>query len=129
MKVKSICGIILAASDPEALAEFYAQALGLEFQREAHGALTTHFGVDIGEVHFGIHPPENLGRGEVGNARSSVAFNVDSVAGAAARLEALGAEQVLPPHDEGFGTVATYRDPEGNLFEIVELDYEFGGPQ
>jgi hypothetical protein len=35
---------------------------------------------------------------------------------------------VVPPHDEGFGQVATWQDPEGNLFETVELSYAFGAP-
>ena len=30
-----------------------------------------------------------------------------------------------PPHDEGFGQVASFKDPEGNLFEVVELTHEF----
>jgi hypothetical protein len=41
-------------------------------------------------------------------------------------LEALGARQVAVPHDEGFGMVAAYEDPEGNPFEIIELEYDFG---
>ena len=56
MSVTSVCGIILASPDPKALAEFYSDALGISFEREEHGGLLEHFGVDIGEVHFGIHP-------------------------------------------------------------------------
>lgn len=41
-------------------------------------------------------------------------------------IEELGAIEVIAPHDEGFGMVTTYADPQGNHFEIVELDYEFG---
>jgi hypothetical protein len=32
---------------------------------------------------------------------------------------------VQPGHDEGFGKVARYTDPEGNPFEIIELSYQF----
>lgn len=126
MSVKSICGIILAADDPQALAVFYAKALGLEFEREDHGGLAVHFGTDIGAVHFGIHPPQNLGMASAGNASASIAFNVRSLDEIIPRLEGLGAREIAPPHDEGFGMVATYVDPAGNPFEIVELDYEFG---
>ena len=126
MKTKSICGVILASRDPKALADFYSKALGLTFEREEHGGLDVHFGVDIGEIHFGIHPPKNLGRPEVGRSSTSIAFNVDSLATVAATLKELGAVQITEPHDEGFGMVASYEDPEGNPFEVVELSYDFG---
>lgn len=126
MSTRSICGVILAARDPHALAEFYGGALGLSFEREEHGGLEVHYGVDLGEVHFGIHPPANLGLDRAGGGSTSIAFNVDSLEAVGARLAALGAEQIAAPHDEGFGLVASYRDPEGNPFEVVELDYAFG---
>lgn len=125
MATRSICGVILAARDPERLARFYAEALELDFEREDHGGLDTHFGVDLGSVHFGIHPPQNLDREAPGNGAAVIAFAVDSLAAAIARLDGLGARQLRAPHDEGFGPVASYADPEGNAFEIVELTYEF----
>ena len=129
MHVKSICGIILASENPGTLAEFYASALGLRFAREDHGGLETHYGVDIGECHFGIHPPANLFRNAAGNASASIAFNVDSLDDVRSRLRKLGAVEVAAPHDEGFGLVAAYTDPEGNPFEVVELSYEFGAEE
>lgn len=125
MSVKSVCGIILASRDPKALAEFYSAALGITFEREEHGGLLEHFGTDIGEVHFGIHPLENLGQPSAGNSSTCIAFNVESLREVISRLDELGAHEVVGPHDEGFGMVATYADPQGNHFEIVELDYEF----
>jgi len=125
MSVKSICGVILASKDPQALADFYASALDLVFEREEHGDLDVHFGVDIGEIHFGIHPPENLRRKHVGNTTTSIAFNVDDFDKVLARLQKLGAKQVVEPHDEGFGMVTMFEDPEANQFEVVTLDYEF----
>jgi predicted enzyme related to lactoylglutathione lyase len=125
MSVKSICGAILVSRDPDALARFYSQALELSFQREDHGGLAPHWGVDIGTVHFGIHPPENFRRDEAGQASVVLTFDVASLAACQARLEGLGATCVQPPHDEGFGLVASFRDPEGNQFELVELQYSF----
>ena len=114
MGVRSICGVVLAAGNPRALADFYGAALGLRFEREDHGDLLEHFGTDIGEVHFGIHPPANLRRTDPGNASASIAFDVDSLEDFLERLAALGARQLAPPHDEGFGRVAAFEDPEGN---------------
>ncbi len=126
MSVKSICGVILASPNPKALADFYSDALGITFEREEHGGMLEHFGADIGEVHFGIHPPDNLGMPSAGNSSTSIAFNVESLREVVSRLENLGAVEIAAPHDEGFGLVATYADPQGNHFEIVELEYEFG---
>ena len=125
MKIKSICGVIIASKDPQKLAEFYSSVFEVEFERELHGDLVEHFGIDIGTIHLGIHPPENLGRSEVGNASVSIAYNVDSLDDVSQRLSKLGAEEVTAAHDEGFGMVATYKDLEGNQFEVVELTYEF----
>ena len=125
MNLKSICGVILASSNPEKLAEFYSAVFEVKFEREIHGDLIEHFGIDIGEIHLGIHPPENLNMSEVGNSSFSIAYNVESLSQVMQRLAEQNAIQVLPPHDEGFGIVASYKDPEGNQFEVVELSYDF----
>lgn len=127
MNIKSICGVIIGSDDPERLARFYSKAFGVSFEEEDHGNLEIHFGLDVGEVHLGIHPLENLNMERAGNSSISVAYNVVSLKEVMANLAELNAVMIISPHDEGFGTVATYKDPDGNYFEIVELDYEFGG--
>lgn len=52
-------------------------------------------------------------------------FDATSLAECRARLERLGARCIQPPHDEGFGIVAPFSDPEGIPFEIVEPAYGF----
>ena len=126
MKIKSICGVIIASKNPNLLADFYSQVFDVRFEEENHGSLGKHYGVDIGEVHLGIHPPENLEKSEIGNSSTSVAYNISSLEEVMSRLSKANAVQIRAPHDEGFGMVATYKDPEGNQFEIVELNYEFG---
>ena len=81
--------------------------------------------MDVGERHFGIHPPHNLKKDQVGNSTASIAFNIDSLEKTTGCLNNLGAKQVVAAHDEGFGLVASFLDIDGNMFEIVELNYEF----
>jgi len=126
MGLKSVCGVILVSDNPARLAEFYGHVLEVEFEVENHGDLQPHYGVDAGLLHFAIHPPGNLARSTPGNANVMVAFNVDSLDKTMSRLRQLDARQLQAPHDEGFGPVASYLDPDGNTFEIVELNYEFG---
>lgn len=125
MPARSVCGVILVSDDPERLATFYADVLDVAFEREDHGGLDVHFGVDLRECHLGIHPPSNFAGHRGGGAVT--AFQVDDVDAHAARLAARGAALVLAPHDEGFGRTATWRDPDGNLVELVELTHVFGG--
>ncbi|WIO74120.1 VOC family protein [Porticoccaceae bacterium LTM1] len=123
--VKSICGVILSSADPAALAKFYSAIMDISFEPEKHGNLHVHFGADIGEVHFGIHPPENLAKSATGYSTTTIAFNVASLDMVIEKLKALGAKEVIAPHNEGFGLTTTYMDPEGNHLELVELDYNF----
>jgi predicted enzyme related to lactoylglutathione lyase len=82
--------------------------------------------VDVGSVHFGIHPPGNFRQAAAGQGSVVLTFDVTSLAECRARLEKLGARCLVPTHDEGFGLVASFSDPDGNPFEIVELAYRFG---
>jgi predicted enzyme related to lactoylglutathione lyase len=127
MTVKSLCGAILISHDPDVLARFYGKVLETEFQREDHAGLAPHWGVDLGTIHFGIHPPVNFAGRGAGRGGVVLAFDVTSLAECESRLTALGAPCVQAVRDEGFGKVATYQDPDGNLFELVELDYDFEG--
>ena len=112
VSVKSICGAILVSARPELLAELYGAALGLSLEREEHGGHAPHWGIDIGRIHFGIHPPENFQKQESGNASVVLAFDVTSLKECQARLERLGTPCFQVPHDEGFGVVASFTDPE-----------------
>jgi predicted enzyme related to lactoylglutathione lyase len=125
MAIKSVCGVILISDDAERLARFYERALGLTFEREDHAGLLAHFGTNIGELHFAIHPPGNFKLPRAAGGSVAVAFNVDALAEHQPRLKEAGAVLVAAAHDEGFGVVETYRDPDGNTFEIVELNFDF----
>lgn len=125
MAVKSICGVILVSDSPGSLVKFYSEVLSVEFVQEDHGGLAPHWGTDIGSIHLGIHPPENFNRSAVKASGTVVTFDVDSIAECQGKIENLGGKCIEPKHDEGFGPVAAYLDPEGNQFEIVELSYQF----
>jgi catechol 2,3-dioxygenase-like lactoylglutathione lyase family enzyme len=125
MRAKSVCGVILVTGDVERLAGFYRDTLGLPLEREVHGDLPAHYGIDIGTVHLGIHPPASFGRTEVRNGGSVVAIEVDDLDAWLERLAAHGLMPVIAKHDEGFGPVAAIEDPDGNLIELVQLTYDF----
>lgn len=126
MSVKSICGVIITTKEMEPLVRFYRDVVGLPLQKEEHGGLDVHYGIDLGRVHFAIHPLSDFGETTPGNAATKIAFEVDSLTAYVRRLNEHGVACVNEPHDEGFGPVASFKDPDGNLIELVELKYEFG---
>jgi catechol 2,3-dioxygenase-like lactoylglutathione lyase family enzyme len=125
-KPTSVCGVILITDDVERLRSFYEEdVLGLQLEREEHGNLPVHYGVDIGTTHLGIHSPQSLGRAKLRPGGAVIALEVDSLDSWLERMAANGVQPVVPKHDEGFGAVAAIEDPDGNLIELVELNYEF----
>ncbi|MCI0485446.1 MAG: VOC family protein [Blastocatellia bacterium] len=125
MRVESVCGVIFTTERLDEMVGFYRDVLGLALEPEEHGGLDRHYGVNMGSLHFAIHPLSSFDETKAGNASAKVAFQVDSLSEYVARLEAHGYKPVREPHDEGFGPVASFRDPDGNLIELVELSFDF----
>lgn len=129
MSATSICGVIITTERMEDMVAFYELALGVELEREEHGDLDVHYGVDFGnQVHFALHPPGDFKKSEAGTASVKVAFTVPKLTEVVERLAAEGHSPYMDPHDEGFGPVAAFEDPDGNVLELVELTYEFEQP-
>jgi len=115
-------GVLLVSENPERLATFYRDVLDLPLEEERHGDTLPHWGCNVGDIHFAIHPiddfPEDRKSG-VGAVK--LAFNVFDVRALAAKLEARGAELLYPPKDTGFFVSAAILDPDGNFIELTEL--------
>ena len=122
---RSVCGIIFVTDGVEGLAAFYRDTIGLALEREEHGDLPAHYGVDVGATHVGIHPPQSFRRTDARGGGTICAVQVDGLDAWLERLAAKGVEPLIAKHDEGFGPVAAVEDPDGNLIELVELDYDF----
>ena len=125
MKVESVCGVIFTTERLNEMVAFYKEILGLALEPEEHGELDRHYGVNLGNLHFAIHPLSSFDEAKTGNSSAKIAFQVDSLSEYVARLEANGYKCEREPHDEGFGPVASLRDPDGNLIELVELSFDF----
>ncbi len=110
------------SEDLNRLLPFYRDVVGLPVGMEAPGfvimgdpnapalALGTH-----SEVHGRNAEP----------ARHIVGLEVDDVDAEYARLKAAGVEFIEPPTASGDGVrIATFRDPEGNLLQLLQ----FSGP-
>lgn len=121
MLIDSVGAILLISPDARALADFYANALELPLEDEVHEGVPLHYGCEIGSVHFAIHPADGWPGVNTKNSQSPViVLNTASAAKVAERLREADVE-ASGPYDHGFAHVVSFRDPDGNLVEVLEL--------
>ena len=118
--IDRVTAILLISPDPRALADFYRNALGLLLQDEEHPGVPLHYGCDVGGVHLAIHSSAGFVGVPTRDAQSPViVLGTSSVKAVAERLSANGV-QIIGPTDHGFGLIVSFRDPDGNLVEVLQ---------
>jgi catechol 2,3-dioxygenase-like lactoylglutathione lyase family enzyme len=120
--VRFLSGLILVSEQPERLADFYRDVLGLALAEEQHGDTAPHWGCELGDVHFAIHPVADYEGEPTATGAVKLAFMVFDLAGFVPWLQARGIPLCYPPTE--FGTesrITAIRDPDGNLIELTEL--------
>lgn len=119
--IDGVSAILLISPDAAKLAAFYRDALGLDLRDEVHDGLPSHYGCELGPVHFAIHPAEGWPGKATREAQSPViALATSDAQATVARLNAAG-WNVAEPTDHGFAWVAAFRDPDGNHIELVQM--------
>jgi predicted enzyme related to lactoylglutathione lyase len=105
----------LPTSDPEALARFYSECFGLDFQLDMGWiAFLTSKSSQTVELH-------TASQGGSGTDLPVISIGVDNIDEAEASVRAFGAEIVYGPVNESWGLRRFYfRDPAGNLVNVVD---------
>lgn len=117
--------VILVSRDARRLAWFYREVLGMPLKEEKHDGTETHFGCELGDLHFAIHPIENFPekadapKHGVGSVR--MAFEVFDMEAFVKRLEDQGVAPLYSPREMGPMLVTAVRDPDGNEVEFTQL--------
>ena len=119
--IEFLSGVILVSESPEALADFYTKILGVPLKPEQHDDTAPHWGCDLGDIHFAIHPVADFPDGRSGVGSVKLAFNVWDIDAMAARLERAGQQLLYPPRDTGFFLSTALQDPDGNLVELTQM--------
>ncbi|MBI2935478.1 MAG: VOC family protein [Chloroflexi bacterium] len=117
--ITDLVGVILWTDHLEDMRHFYQELLGLTLHSHHNDFIT--FEVRPGlRLSIGTH---NRVHGHNPDPhRIMVNLGVEDIHAAAQRLTAQGVEFLRPPEQEAWGGwVATFRDPDGNLLQLLEL--------
>ena len=121
MLISGVGAVLLLSPDAKALAEFYVSALGLPLVEEVHDEVPVHYACDLGSVHFAIHPADGWpGTPTLDSQSPVIALNTLDAGAVADSLRAAGID-ASGPIDHGFACVVSFRDPDGNHIEVLEV--------
>jgi catechol 2,3-dioxygenase-like lactoylglutathione lyase family enzyme len=116
--LRFVSAILLTSRRAERLMEFYRDALGLPLVEERHGKTPLHWGCELGDVHFAIHPRADAPA--PGPIR--LAFWVVDLHAFARVLEERGIALRYPVHPLGPTSLVTaIVDPDGNEIELTQM--------
>lgn len=113
----AIAACLLFSRDPEALATFYREKLGVPLKQMTIKDVAPHWACEIDRVYFSIWPPEDQTELPEGG-RSAIAFYVRNLQIQFEKLAADGVEVIFGPRKTPMGTIARLKDPQGNAFEL-----------
>ncbi|HYC23165.1 MAG TPA: VOC family protein [Candidatus Bathyarchaeia archaeon] len=120
-QIEFLSAVLLVSRDPKRLADFYRDVIGVPLREERHGASLPHWGCNLGEIHFAIHPIETFPDRQSGTGSVKLAFTVFDIQALVRRLEASGISLLYRPRDTGFFWSTAIHDPDGNMIEFTQL--------
>jgi len=121
MNVEFLSAVLLISKNHTELAKFYRDIIGIPLEEEQHGDTEAHYGCELGDLHFAIHPVENFGESKTGVGSVKLAFEVFDMAQHVKKLESHGVKLLYPPKEMGPMLITAIKDPDGNLIEFTQL--------
>ena len=111
-KTIGLGGLIFESPNPDRLASFYKETLGLPLKLRTHGGLYEHWECDYNNIHFAI-----LKAGEVFDGNLIVpSFIVDDIEKLVSEHNLTLEDKILPLGEGSF--VGRIKDPDGNRIHL-----------
>ncbi len=118
---KFFSAVLITSRNAERLASFYKDVVGIPLEDEQHGDTAKHYGCEMGDLHFAIHPVENFGNDEPGVGSVKLAFEIFDMDAFIQHLAAKGVSPLYPPKEMGPMLITALKDPDGNHVEFTQL--------
>lgn len=122
--IKGVESILLGTSNATKLAKFYRETVGLKqtMEMEMGDGGEKVFGFEFGKVSFVVMDHSDV-KGENKNPeRIILNFEVDDIEKEVKRMDGKKVKKQQDIyHVEGYGLVATFIDPDGNFFQLVQI--------
>lgn len=118
---KFFSAVLLCSENPERLVAFYREIVGIPLEDEQHGDTALHYGCELGDLHFAIHPAKNFEDGKTGVGAVKLAFEVFDMSGFVKHVESKGGQLLYPPKERGPMTITAMSDPDGNMVEFTQM--------
>jgi catechol 2,3-dioxygenase-like lactoylglutathione lyase family enzyme len=123
-RIEFLSAVLLTSRRPDRLAAFYRDVLGLPLHEERHDAGPAHWGCELGDVHFAIHPADDAAADDAhGSGPIRLAFWVFDLRSFVRRLEEEhGVQCRYPIQDLGSSSLVTaVADVDGNEVELTQM--------
>lgn len=121
---RGIDGVRINSDNAKALAEFYRDKVGLEMTNEFEGedgSKGYEFSFKNGPS-FNVHEHSDIKGKNEDAPRFFINYEVNDLEREAERLEKESVKVIQELyHVEGYGLIATYEDPDGNYFQLVQV--------
>ena len=122
--IKGLDSVLIGSENSKALADFYKDKVGLEFESEFEYGEEEEAGFmfKVGGVGLTIMPHSDI-KGQNSNpARVMLNIEVDDEEAEVKKLKGAGVKCVAEIyHVEEYGYIATFEDPDGNYFQLVQV--------
>ena len=115
--IKGLRGATIWSQDVNNLLPFYRDVLGLKVGLELDGFVVLG---DLGAPALALGTHSEVRGRNMDPARHMVGLSTDDVDADCKRLKAAGVEFVENPTDYGTLRIATLKDPEGNLLQLLQ---------
>jgi hypothetical protein len=116
-QVSGLKSIILTSADPERLANFYSNTVGLKFKKEQHHGVSPHWACSLAGIHLAIHQMiafnSNTKTDNPTDDLTRITFSIENMDDFLGELAEKGVNSTGPTFNVGSMKFTGIQDPDG----------------